>query len=78
MTNKYIFKELNRNFFSLWNQYEIKNILGKDIDYIIPKSFYVKQIEKYIYDGKILLEDKNILNTKGGQILEKIANDILE
>ena len=61
-----------------YTPYEIKNILGKDIDYIIPKSFYIKQIEKYIYDGKILLEDKNILSTKGGQTLEKITKDILE
>lgn len=61
-----------------YTPYEIKNILGKDIDYIIPKSFYIKQIENYVYNGKILIEDKNILNSKGGKVLEKLAKDILE
>ena len=61
-----------------YTPYEIKNILGKDIDYILPKSFYVRQIEKFVYNGKILLEDKNILNSKGGKVLEKITRDILE
>ncbi|MBR2833157.1 MAG: tyrosine-protein kinase family protein [Bacilli bacterium] len=60
-----------------YTPYEIKNILGKDIDYIIPKSFYIKQIDKFIYNGKILTEDKMILNSKGGKELEKITKDIL-
>ena len=61
-----------------YTAYEITNILSRDIDYIIPKSFYIKNINKYIYDGKILVQDKAILKSSGGNILTKIIKDILE
>ena len=61
-----------------YTAYEIKNILEKEADYIIPKSFYTRNINKYIQNGQILTQDKSILNSKGGNILNKIVKDILE
>ena len=61
-----------------YTNYEITNILSKDLDYIIPKSFYIKNMKKYVYDGQILVQNKTILNSKGGNILIKIIKDILE
>ena len=61
-----------------YTSYEIANIFSKDVDYTIPKNFYCKNINKFIYNGQILVQDKNILNSKGGNILNKIIKDILE
>lgn len=63
---------------STYTNYEIANILSKDINYTIPKSFYLKNMGKYLYDGQILVKDKNILNSKGGNTLNQIVKDILE
>ena len=63
---------------SPFTAYEITNVLGTNIDYLIPKSFYNKNIGKYVYNGQILVEDKNILNSPGGGILKKIIENILE
>lgn len=52
--------------------YEVKTVLGKDIDYIIPNSFYEKNIQKYIYDGKILTLEKN------NKTFDLISDDIIK
>lgn len=49
-----------RNYF---NKYDIKNILKDNIDYTIPDSFYLKNIDKYVLDGKILTLDKKIASS---------------
>ena len=48
---------------------DIEAMLETKIDYVIPKSFYNKKIEKYVYNGKIMTLDSGILNTKGGSII---------
>lgn len=60
-----------------YTAYDIKNIIGKEPNYIIPKSFYHSKIEEYIYNGKIITLDKNIKKSKGYEELEKIVKDIL-
>ncbi len=37
----------------------IENLIMNSIECVIPKSFYVKQIEKYVYNGKIITLDKS-------------------
>ena len=49
----------NRNYF---NKFDIKNIIEKNINYTIPSSFYLKNIDSYIMNGKILTLDKRIRN----------------
>lgn len=63
-----------------YNKYDIKNIINKNVNYIIPSNFYIKNIDKYIIDGKILTLDKNICKkcSKSIKIYNMIANDILK
>lgn len=66
-----------KNYFT---KYDVKHMMNGNIDYIIPHSFYIKNIEKYIIDGKILTLDKKIVlsNKKTMTIFKKIVNRILE
>lgn len=66
-----------RNYF---NKYDIKNILKDNIDYTIPESFYVKTIDKYVLDGKILTLDKKILSSHKKSInnFELIYRSLME
>lgn len=62
-----------KNYFSL---YDIKNILGTNIDYKISENFYYKKIDNLIIDGIIM--SLNFTGYKDEKVLIKIANDILK
>ena len=76
---KVILNEANNNKKTYFSNYDIKSIIKDEIDYIIPSSFFIKNIDQYVLDGKILLLDKRIQNRnkKTTKIYEKIANDLL-
>ncbi len=57
---------------------EVKNILSESSIYEIPKSFYNKSIEKYIYNGEILTLDKGIMKSKGSLVLRQILEEIIK
>lgn len=57
---------------------DIADYLGEKINYVIPKSFYVKNINKYLMNGKILTLEKQFKKEKGYFVLEKILDDILK
>ncbi len=67
----------NKNYY---NKYDIKNIINKNISYVIPETFYIKNIDKYIIDGKILTLDDHIYkkykNTM--EVYNLIASDLLK
>lgn len=65
-----------KNYFTT---YDIKHIIGGNIDYIIPTSFHVKNYEKYVMDGKILTLDSKIksLHKKDVEHLNKIASSLI-
>ncbi len=46
----------------VFSKYDVKNILKENIDYVIPKNFYLKNIDKYILDGSILTLQKRIIS----------------
>lgn len=50
-----------RNYFSL---YEIESIIRDKIDFIIPRNFYINNIDKQIIDGKILEQFDKQLKSK--------------
>ena len=55
---KIILNESNNRDKNYYNKYDIKNIINKNVNYIIPSTFYIKNIDKHIIEGKILtLED---------------------
>ena len=68
-----IYKDMNKsNYFivlnearyhgrSYFSKYDMKNIMKDNVDYTIPESFFIKNIDQYILDGKILTLDKKIM-----------------
>ncbi|MBP3920628.1 MAG: ParA family protein [Bacilli bacterium] len=64
----------------MFNRYDIKNIIKNDINYIIPNSFYNKNINRYVLNGKIMILDKRVRLLNGRTIKEfnKIALELLE
>ncbi len=60
---------LNENIKRL-NTFEVKTILGKEIDYTLPKSFYEEDMGKYTENGKIMTIEKP--NSKETNILKEI------
>ena len=77
---KIILNESNTKDKNYYNKYDIKNIINKNVNYIIPSNFYIKNIDKYIIGGKILLLEDNIYKKykDAVKIYEMIANDILK
>ena len=62
----------DKDYFSL---YDIKNILGIDIEYIISKDFHIKNMDSLTLDGDII-SIKNS-NFKDYKVFKTIASDIV-
>lgn len=60
--------------------FDLRNILKYNIDYTIPVSFYIKNIDKYVLDGEILTLNRKIIRFHGSDIhrLEMIAKGLLK
>ena len=70
-------KDPFKNYFSL---YDIKNILKTNIDYVLPNTFFIKNIDNYIINGNIITLDakKNASFAKIYSIFFTIITDILD
>ena len=77
---KIILNESNNRDKNYYNKYDIKNIINKNIDYIIPSSFYIKNIDKYIIEGNILTLNDSIYKKykEAMKIYNLIALDLLK
>ena len=75
-----VLNESNTKLNDMFNNYDIKNIIKSDINYIIPRSFFNKNINRYVLNGKIMLLDQGIrtFNKKTVRIFNKMAIDLLE
>ena len=75
-----ILNESNYKGKDYYNKYDIKNIINKNVNYIIPSSFYIKNIDKYIIEGEILTLDNKIYkkHKKAIKIYEMIANELIK
>lgn len=75
-----VLNESNTRLNDMFNNYDIKNIIKNDIDYIIPRTFYNKNINRYVLNGKIMLLEKTIrsFNKKTVKVFDKMAADLLE
>ncbi len=67
---------LNESIIRNLTNFEIKTVLGRDIDYILPKAFYEENIQKIIMEGKILSLVKP--NNKGTNVIREIIKDIIK
>jgi MinD-like ATPase involved in chromosome partitioning or flagellar assembly len=69
--------DTNKTFFSLG---DIKNIVKRNVDYTIPSSFYIKNIDKYVLNGEIITLNNSLYkkHNKGYKKLEKIAENLIK
>lgn len=70
-------KDAGKDYFSL---FDIKNIIKHNIDYTIDRTFYIKDIDKYIIDGEIPVLNKKIRSSRKSDVmkLNKLANALFE
>ncbi len=54
-------RDTGKEYFSM---FDIKTVIKANIDYTISQNFYIKEIDNYTLEGKILLLDKKIQRTK--------------
>lgn len=66
-----------KNHFS---NYDIKNIINSNINYIIPNDFFIRNIDGYTLDGTILTLSKriNAMHPKVVSKFDEIAKDIMK
>ena len=65
-----------KNYFS---KFDIKSVIHHNIDYILPSTMYVHNINKFLMDGKILVLNNNLKfsNKADQELIIKIANDLV-
>ena len=70
-------RDTGKDYLSL---FDIRNILKCNIDYTVPNSFYIKNIDKYVLDGEILTLNRKILRFHSLDVrrLEMIASGLLK
>ena len=70
-------KDTGKDYFSL---FDVKTIIKHNIDYLIDKTFYIKDIDKYVIDGEILTLNKKIRLSRKKDIinLTRLAEALLE
>lgn len=65
---------VNKDFLTL---FDIKNIIKRNIDYTISKSFNIKNLDKYILEGEIITLNKQ-LNRKHKKSINKLKNLMID
>lgn len=70
-------KDTGKDYFSM---FDVKNIIKHNIDYTIDRSFYIKDIDKYVIDGEILTLNKKVRSAKKSDCMKltKLATTLLE
>ena len=62
-----------------FSKFDIKSIIGQNIDYILPQSMFIGNINKYIMEGKILVLNKNLSfkNNSDRELMIKLAEGLI-
>ncbi len=70
-------RDISKNYFT---NYDIKKIIDNNIDYTLPKTFYIKDIDKYIINNEILVLNQKIVNNykTGYDRLLMMAKNLIE
>ena len=68
---------LSQNYYSM---FDIRNIIKNNVDYTISKSMHIKNIDKYILDGEILIFNKKLSfsDKKEWEKLKSLAESLLD
>lgn len=84
-----IFKDLDKNNYKIvlnnsircereyFSNYDIKDIIKDNIDYVISSKLYIKNIDGYIMNGDIITLNKKYVGTKDYKVLDSIIEDAL-
>lgn len=77
---KIILNEASSRDKEYYNKYDIKNVINKNVNYIIPSNFFIKNIDKYIIEGTILTLNNNIYKKykDAMKIYNLIIDDVLK
>ena len=77
---KVILKESVCRFKNYFGIYDIKNIIKANIDYVLSKDFYIKNIDNFVMNGKIITLDKKASSifSKDYTTLMGICTDIFK
>lgn len=64
---------------SYYSLYDIRNIIDTNVDFTLKKNFYIRNIDKYIVEGKIptLNNNLNLLSGKEGKKFVSLAEELL-
>lgn len=70
-------RDTGKDYMSL---YDIRTIIGDNIDYTISRNYYIKNIDKYVMNGEILTLNKNINTFHQGDVnnMKKMALDLID
>lgn len=62
-----------------FSKFDIKSIIGQNIDYILPQSMFIENINKYMMEGKILVLNKHLSfkNNSDRELMIKLAEGII-
>lgn len=77
---KVVLNESIYPFKSYFGIYDIKNIIKANIDYVLSKDFYIKNIDNFVMNGKIITLDKKAssLFAKDYMTLMGICTDLFK
>lgn len=70
-------RDTGKDYLSL---FDIRNIIKCNIDYSISRNFYIRNIDKYVLNGEILVLNKSIFNNhiQDINIMRKMALDLID
>lgn len=66
---------IEEDYFSM---YDMRNIIKHNIDFVLSKNFYIKNINKYIMNSEILTLNKNFISSKTDyKVFEEMAYKLI-
>lgn len=70
-------RDVGLNYFS---KYDIRSMIGKNIDYSLDKSLYIKNITSFLIEGEIFTLNKSLTFKDKNDLrkLENMAQDLIE
>ena len=62
------------------SMYDIRTVIGNNIDYTISRKYYIKDIDKYVMDGEILTLNKRLNSNHQTDVLNmrKLAMELID
>lgn len=76
---KIILNNSYRNEKTYFKRFDIKNYINHNVDYILPNSMFIKDINNYLMEGKILVLNNELAfkNDHDRELLIKMAEDLV-